>query len=139
YIDRWARPPALAPGVTLAFRIITPWSSVFSKAATEESNSIVNIPAPSIGRAIQTGVFLLEGIVSREGWPGQRSMGTQLIGAYDLVNGDRVCIVWWEIKMPEIPIHHGAPKFFAGKKMTDIETAEGLRMMAFGDQPGRRL
>ncbi len=32
FIDQWSRPKPIAPGITLAFRIITPWSSYLRPA-----------------------------------------------------------------------------------------------------------
>ena len=56
FIDQWQRPEPIAPGVTLAYRIVTPWSSV--TAPDEESGSLVSVPAPPEGRAIEFDVFL---------------------------------------------------------------------------------
>src|SRR5688572_7046290 len=36
FIEKWPRPPEMVPGVTLAFRIVTPWSAV--KSTIEGSN-----------------------------------------------------------------------------------------------------
>jgi hypothetical protein len=58
FIDQWQRPEPIAPGVTLAYRIVTPWSSV--TAPDEESGSLVSVPAPPEGRAIEFDVFLLD-------------------------------------------------------------------------------
>jgi hypothetical protein len=50
YIARWGRLTPMFPGVTLAFRIVTPWSSVIAEGE-EGVPAMVSVPAPAEGRA----------------------------------------------------------------------------------------
>ena len=131
FVDEWQRPKPIAPGVTLAYRIVTPWSSVTTPG--EESTFIVNVPAPPEGRAIEFDVFLLDKGV--QGWPGKNSMKTELVGSYPLQSGTTIWVVWWEIPMPTIPPLQGKPNFYRGKSLDDLKTGTGLRMLAFGNEP----
>lgn len=132
FIDQWIRPKPIAPGVTLAFRIVTPWSSVTARG--EGSASIVSVPPPAEGRAIEFDIFLIDSTTSMTGWPGKNKMNTRLIGSYELPSGNSVCVVWWEVDMPKIGPLQGTPRFYRGASMDDLKT-EGLRMLMFGDEP----
>jgi hypothetical protein len=131
FLDQWTRPSPIAPGITLALRIVTPWSSVITPVTP--TRRLVTIPAPAEGRAVETIVFLLDPRVSPEGWPARDSMNTQLVGSFVLPSGSRVSVVWWEIPMPTIPPLQATPRFVRGATMADLRAAEGLHMLAFGD------
>jgi hypothetical protein len=132
FIDKWARPKSIVPGVSLAYRIITPWSSV--TAEDRATASIVRIPAPPEGRAIECDVFLLDRSRNMD-WPGKTSMKTQPVGSYRLPTGDIVWIVWWEIAMPKLGALQGRPKFYRGRTMDDLKKGERVRALLFGDEP----
>jgi hypothetical protein len=52
FLDQWTRPAPIAPGVTLALRIVTPWSSVITPITP--ARRLVTIPAPTEGHAVET-------------------------------------------------------------------------------------
>ena len=131
FIDQWQRSKPIARGVTLAYRVVTPWSSVTTP--DNELASLVRVPAPSEGRAIEFDVFLLDKGVT--GWPGRNSMKTELVGSYALQSGSTVSVVSWEIAMPALPPLQGKPKFFRGRSMDDLKSNTGLRILAFGAEP----
>lgn len=132
FIDQWNCPEAIAPGVTLAVRIVTPWSSI--TAHGEMSTSIVSVPPPAEGKAIECGIFLIDRSTPMTDWPGKKAMNTELIGSYELPSGNSVWVVWWEINMPKLNPLHGSPKFYHGHSMEDLKT-EHVRMLMFGDVP----
>jgi hypothetical protein len=134
FIDTWDRPGPMAPGVTLALRIVTPWSSVMIVDPSPSPAHMVNIPAPSEGRAIDCVVFLRDGPIPPNDWPGQRSMGTKLVGTYTLPSGNAVQIVWCEIAMPDLGPLHGAPLFYRGRSMGDLRNSNGVGILLFGDE-----
>lgn len=40
FVEKWARPSGLAPGVTLAYRIVTPWSVSMTASLRAQHNSV---------------------------------------------------------------------------------------------------
>lgn len=132
FIEQWNRPSPIAPGVTLAHRIVTPASSCTTKGNMPSSVHVV--PPPAEGHAIEFDIFLINGTTALTGWPGQNKHGTRQIGSYSLPNGASVCVVWWEIKMPLLPPLRGTPRFYNGKDASDLEVGD-LRALAFGAEP----
>ena len=132
FIDQWNCPKPIAPGVTLAVRIVTPWSSVTARG--EESASIVSVPPPAEGRAIECDIFLIDRTTPMTGWPGKNKMNTRLIGSYELPSGNSVWVVWWEVDMPNMGTLQGTPRFYRGASMDDLKT-ERVRVLMFGDKP----
>jgi len=132
----WSRPTPMAPGVTLAFRIVTPWSSVTSQA--HEAASIVCVPAPAEGKAVEFLLVLVDGPIPVSDWPGKNT-GTQVVGSYALPSGTTVWIIWREIDMPNLPPLRGIPKFFRGKNLDDLKHGV-VGMLLFGTGPdGSRI
>lgn len=132
FIDQWSRPSAIAPGLTLAFRIVTPWSSVTSIG--DLPPSITLVPPPAEGRAIEFDIFLFEGAMPVNSWPGKNKQSTRLLGSYGLPNGTSVFVVWWEVDMPDLGVLRGTPKFYRGSGLEDLKS-EGMRMLVFGNEP----
>lgn len=132
FINQWSRPNPIAPGVTLVFRIVTPWSSVTARSG--ESASIVSVPPPAEGRMIEFDIFLIDRMTPMTGWPGRNGMNTRLVGAYVLPSGNSVWVVWWEADMPKMGTLQGTPRFYRGASMDDLKT-ERLRMFMFSDEP----
>jgi len=131
FMDQWRRPESIAPEITLALRIVTPWSSVITPVTS--SRRLVTVSPPAEGHATEVILFLLGPHVSHEGWPGRDSMKTQLVGSFPLQRGGHVSVVSWEIPMPTIPPLQARPRFFRGTSMDELRAAEGLHMLAFGD------
>lgn len=135
FIDTWDRPQPLAPGVILALRIVTPWSSVRINDQSPAPAQMVSVQAPLEGKAIEFDVFLREGAVSPDDWPGRNSMGTRLVGAYTLPSGNTVQVVWWEIAMPPIRPLQGAPLFYRGRSMDELRRSMNVGILLFADAP----
>jgi hypothetical protein len=80
----------LIQGLTLAYRIITPFATLCATILPEPGSEIVWIPPPPIGHAVETVVIITTAAALTDGWPGRRSMGTRLVGRFQLDNVDTV-------------------------------------------------
>ena len=132
FIDKWSRPTPIAPGVTLAFRVVTPWTSVATREDVPQPVFIV--PPASVGNAIEFDVFLVDRTTPVTGWPGKNKQNTKLVGYYELPNGASVWIVWWEVRMPDLGTRHGTARFYRGSGFDDLKRGGTLRMLTFGDE-----
>lgn len=132
FIDKWPVPKPIAPGLVLAFRIITPWNSVSTPC--DAVPVVFHVPKPTEGKAIEFDLFIIEPTTRVLGWPGKNKMNTSLVGSYTLPSGRSVWVVYWEIPMPQLPTQSGKAKFFEGKSFEDLK-GDGLKLLAFGDEP----
>lgn len=136
FIQRWPRPVAISPGITLAFRIVTPSSAVSERIrAPEKAADIVWLPNAPGGKATEIDVFFVASLPPQRDWPGKRSMGTALVGSCPLRSGETVWAVYWVIDMPKIPLPAaGAGRYFKGRSRADIVSGR-TRALIFGNQP----
>jgi hypothetical protein len=121
YLERWPRPPEIAPGVVRAYCIVTPTSAVTVPIDDSLPEDTVSIPAAPEGRAIEVSVLLTGPDAHVSGWPSLTSMGTDLVGELRLDNGETVWVVWREADVPDL----GAPRtgkmtFFKDKSPADL-------------------
>lgn len=132
-IDRWSRPHQFAPGYTLATRILVPAASVTTALEPLPAKTKI-VPAPQFPKAMEIDLIMTSPGLAVSGWPGMRSMGTQLIGNFGLPNGEVVWLVNHEI--PGIPAgsHSGAPLFFSGV-LAERKRPYNLRALIYGDEP----
>lgn len=130
FIRQWLRPPQIAPGVTLAVRIVTPHSAVNIPFDVSSYKRITWIPVPPDNRAVAIDIIItaLNTLVS--GWPDRNSMNTKLVDSILLDSGERVCIVHRAIDMPDLGTLRGTPRYFKGKSKDDL-TGAGLRIHKF--------
>jgi hypothetical protein len=140
-IREWPRPREFAFGSTLAFRIITPWSVITSDIDPKQDKSVRWITKAARGKAIEIDIIITK-TQQPSGWPGQRSMGTALLGSLPLSSGETVWVVSWEVPMPDYaamgPIPMG--QFFKGVSWRDLRRGQMLRGLFFGDaQDGSRV
>ncbi|MGA2490691.1 MAG: hypothetical protein ABSF99_10995 [Anaerolineales bacterium] len=134
FMDKWSRPKPIATGVTLAYRIVTPYSAVTSRIINPGKNIswIPNCPPP---RATEIDIILISPMTPLTGWPGKNKTGTQLIGSYDLLSGESVWAVYWVIDMPNLsPATKGVGGFYRGRSKEDLKTSN-LRAFVFGSVP----
>jgi hypothetical protein len=86
-------------------------------------------------RATEIDVFIISSRTV-DGWPGKRTMGTQLIGSYNLPNGESVFAVYSVIDMPDLSNAFGGkePRFryYKGKTKGDLKSGN-FRAIAFAD------
>lgn len=128
----------LAPGLTLAFRIVTPANALTSPRPDTEAKGIVWIPNAPDGKATEADVILTAPGVQTSGWPGKRSMGTSLIGSLPLRNGMTAWVVYWIVPMPDLSrVNSGQinARYFRGRSRADINWAESLRAVVIGSEP----
>jgi hypothetical protein len=133
FIDQWLRPTVIAPGVTLAFRIVTPHSSVNVPISASASSKISWISRPPAGQAVEVDIIITSPDTLVSGWPGRRGMSTELAGSMPLDSGETVWAVHRAINMPDLGIFQGNPTFFDGLSREDI-SGPGLRALAFKKQ-----
>jgi hypothetical protein len=132
FLDKWCAPPPIAPGVRLAFRIVTPRSSVCTPY--KEAHAIVQVPKPVEGKAIEFGVLIVDPTTQVSNWPGKNKMCTSLVGSYTLPSERTVWVVYREIPIPVLPRQTGRVTFFSGMKPEDLK-GQRLKALVFGDEP----
>lgn len=134
FIEKWPRPNEIAPGVTLAFRIVTPSSALTSSKDHGKYAKVKWIDNAPNSKATEVDIIITKPEVSGSEWPGKRTMETSLIGSFQLENKETVWAVFWIIEMPDLSkIDKGVGKFFRGKSKKDLET-DGLRALVFGTE-----
>jgi len=134
FLERWLRPKPIAPGVTLAFRIVTPHSAVTSPISEADGN-IIWIPNCPPLRATEIDIMIVSPTTPVTGWPGKNKMGTKPIGSYKLTSGESVWAVYWVVDMPDLsPATKGIGRFYKGRSEEDLKSG-GLRALVFGKEP----
>jgi len=134
FTDKWPRPTEIADGYTLAFRIVTPSPSVTSSRILGKNKKVIWIPKPPDSRATEIDIIITKQHVNISGWPGKSSMGTSLIGSFQLNNGDTIWVVYWVIDIPDLSKSvKGSGHFFRGKSKDDLKN-DTLRALAFGSE-----
>ncbi len=135
FIEKWPRPPEIVPGITLAYRVITPWSAVTHSKESDKHNKVNWVSNAPEGHATEIDIFIVKPTTPTTGWPGKQSMGTSLIGHVPLENGDTVWAVYWVVDMPNINFGKKAGlSFYNGCGIDDLKKA-GLRELFFGEEP----
>jgi hypothetical protein len=135
FIQKWPRPAEMAPGVTLAFRIVTPFSALTESSRVRDDPAVIWLPNAPEGKATEIDILLVKPTTLTAEWPGRRSMGTSLIGSLPLSNGDTVWAVYWVIDMPNISgLSEGAWRFFKGVGKEDLQGGN-LRALVLSDAP----
>ncbi len=134
FLEKWPRPKSIAPGVTLAFRIVTPYSSVTSPVSEAKKN-VAWLPNCPPGHATEVFIIILSPTTLVSGWPGKKDMGTKLVRFYRLPNGESVWVEYLVIKMPDLS---GVPEvkgqFFRGRTR-EVLKSDNLRAIAFDEKP----
>ena len=135
FIEKWPRPPEIAPGITLAYRIVTSHAAVTSCKRVGKYNKVKWLPNASESKATEIDILITKANIPVVDWPGKQSMGTSLIGSFQLENQDRVWAVYWEINSPDFSkLGDGTGWYFKGKKEEDL-SKDGLRAIVFGTEP----
>lgn len=136
FIEKWPRPADIAPGIILAYRIVTPYSSITS--STQDGGKYKNVkwlPNALESKATEIDILISKTETSINGWPGKNSMGTSLIGSFPLESGEIVWAVYWVIDMPDMSkCENGTLHFFNGKNKKDLKS-NSLRALVFGAEP----
>ena len=134
FVSKWPRPRSIAPGTTLAFRILTPRAAVCPKPSAREGSGIVWIAPPPNGKAVEVDVIITSPSTRSSSWPGKRAMGTQLVGRLETASGETVWVVHRLTEMPALPTLRGQPRYFSGATAADLK-APGLRAILIGTEP----
>lgn len=135
FIEKWPRPHEFAPGITLAFRIVTPWSAVTNLIDGSESKGVIWLPNAPEPKATEIDILFTAPTTPVSGWPGRRSMNTSLVGSVRLQNGETIWAVYWVVGMPDFAsFGERTFRFYKGRSEKDLES-EGLRMLVFGTEP----
>lgn len=131
YIENWERPPEIAPGVTLAYRILVPTCGVTVPITDSIPSSMIWIPAAPKGKAVEIDVLLTAPDVNVSAWPGRRSMKTKLAGKFVLDNSETVWVVHRVDSVPQFTQKAGNVTRF--KSSTDVSLSDGdLRAIVIG-------
>lgn len=135
FIEKWPRPPEIAPGFTLALRIVTPWSAVTGTIDASHDADVTWLTNAPEGSATEVAILLSKTPARAAGWPGMRSMGTKLIGSIPLENGETIWAVYRMVAMPDLTnAIRGRPRFFKGRSEKDLQRG-GLRVLILGKEP----
>lgn len=136
FLEKWPRPIEIAPGVTLAFRIVTPWSAVTHSIEAGNYKKVQWLKNAPNGKALEIDVLISKPTTLITDWPGKRSMGTSLIGSILLENGETLWAVYWVVDMPNFENWQKEVNmtFYKGRSKEDLKE-EGLRMLVFGSEP----
>ena len=130
FIDEWTIPISIAPGVILAFRILTPNASVNSDIS--DLRDIHFIDFYEDNKAIEIYIIITLKGIDTTNWPGKNGMGTSLIGSITLSNGDIVWAVYKEIDKPIFPdLSNLKGHLFKGVDRSSLE-GRNLRTLVFG-------
>ncbi len=134
FLERWPRPSPLAPGMVLAFRIVTPSSAVTSPMSFVDAD-VLWFANPPEGKATEISIILVAASTTVTGWPGRRSWGTSLVGSLQLGGAETAWVVYRVIDLPKSPaLPEGSFRFYKGRGPADLQSAN-LRALAFGQEP----
>jgi len=135
FIHQWQKPPELAPGFTLAYRIITFSGAVNTTPTQDEIASLVWVSPPPDGRVTEVDVIITAASTRTSTWPGQRSMNTSLVGKFPLDCGDTVWLVSHVVDMPQTAaLNVVRERYFGGHTRNDV-SGDALRAILFGSEP----
>lgn len=140
HMSRWTRPDDLSPGVTLAYRVIVPWSSV--TLHTEDRTrlpEVVWVPQPAKGSIVEFQIWLTAAGALVSTWPGHRSRGTVLVGKVGLANGGTAWVTALEEPAPDSVLQQvrqwrewwGSNQIAKRSKFLQ----SGIRALLFGSTP----
>ena len=135
FVQKWSKPNELAEGLTLVFRIVTPFSSANTNMSEEKHKKTFWIPNAPENMATEIDIIITKPEVLVSGWPAKNSMGTQLIGKLELDNGDTVWFIYMYTEIPKFPEKmSGKLRHSNGESIDEIKDGN-LKAMVFGDNP----
>lgn len=133
-VDQWPKPKEISPGVTLAFRIITPSSAVNLPFNLDNFSKIKWIPSASSEKAIEIAIVITSASANVLGWPGKKSIHTTLLDSMELESREKVWIVYRTIDIPNLNLSNRkiTPDFYKGKSKNNLKS-DGLRTIIFAN------
>ena len=103
YLDRWPRPACIAPGITLAYRVIVPAAGVNVPVGADElKGKVFWIPSAPLEMAVEIDVIITSPEVQCSDWAARKFMQTELVGSFVLDNGDTVWVVYRAVCLASI-------------------------------------
>ena len=133
--DEWPRPREIAPGFTLAFRIVVPWSSVTIPHEEKQEEEVIWIPGVEKPQGVEIDVVITSRPSSVSHWPGKTSMNTQPIGVIPLANGERAWLVYHVIDIKSFPVPPtGTARFFRESDREKLANAQSVRALLFAEE-----
>jgi len=130
FAGKWDKPVPIIHGLTLACRIHFPWHAATIPDVLDAK--VFWIPVASQGQSVEVAVFLSEGKMVVNDWPGRLSMNTSPVGSFELDGGGCVWAVHRtcpsiEQKLPPI----SAPRYFRNAGEAEL-LAAGTRAVMWG-------
>jgi hypothetical protein len=86
----WPRPPPIGPGLTRALAIVVTPAVVDRPISTRRRQTTWIALVPN--KWLEFNLLIEDATVSTSTWPGQRAMGTSLVGRIAMSNGSRACV-----------------------------------------------
>jgi hypothetical protein len=135
FVDKWSKPNELAEGLTVVFRIVTPFSSATADMSEEKHKKTFWIQNAPENMATEVVIIITKPDVLISSWPAKNSMGTELIGKLKLDNGNTVWFIYMYTEMPQFPENmSGKMRHSNGKPIEEIKDGN-LKAIMFGDNP----
>lgn len=122
YLEIYSRPTEISPGLTVAHRVVVPSGSISSVLGNDLPPTIVKIPSPPDGKAVEVTFLYSSAKWAGSRWPGHESMGTQLVGVLNLANGEKLWLVHHVIDSPNLGPSKSTTHKFKAWKDTDWST-----------------
>lgn len=138
-IESWEKPEQIGAGIILAARIIIPASELRQfPIEISDSKPVVYVKPPIHSFLTEFNVCLSTPSAVVPGWPGKRSMSTELVGSGSLPSGDTL----WVTSRSYLPNEKFVERISAMKSKiqsalpseVDIQ-GPGIRILASGREP----
>jgi hypothetical protein len=131
FIMKWPRPPQIIEGMTLAFKIITPFSAVDTPLDVPLSKDIISIPIPPDNCAVEIAILIMTSSNLVSSWPD--NMGAYKIAESMVMDkGETVYVAHRLTTIPPPGTLQGTPRYFAGKSRDDLVRARSPKALIFG-------
>lgn len=132
FATMWDRPKEIAPGYTLAFRIVVPWNSA-TVEPEEELEDIVWVSSAPKGHQHEFAIFISLQTCVVTDWPGKNGMNSKLVGSFLLAGGETVWIIYTTHSLT-IPAKTSYPmQLLKGVDASALQEP-GLRAIAIGTE-----
>lgn len=128
FVDTWLRPPA-RDGMTVAYQIVVPWFAITSRVRPSQGK-VVWVPPPPEQQAVEFAVIFTSRPCRPGEWPGQRAMGANLVGHFQIPSGEHVWVVWTIQPFSAVPSLREAPAYFIGYRRR-LRNSDDLRSVWF--------
>ncbi|AII60150.1 hypothetical protein X793_00375 [Dehalococcoides mccartyi CG4] len=125
-------PIEISPGVILAFHIVTPYSSITNPIGKNDNNVIWALQKPKY-TASEIFIVLTSSDAVVSSWPGKNSMGTSLLGSFQLENKSKMWIVEKPVICPNFKIPQGRLTYFKNMHKENI-SGDNIRAFIIGKE-----